>query len=74
MGTSVTSVEESKHSGDNGFSLVKPQNFLLAGFVAGQKGSLLSSSWNGNVAVLLVWECKVYFFLLGYVNDLFMLK
>ena len=74
MGTSVTSVEESKHSGDNGFSLAKWQNFLLAGFVAGQKGSLLSSSWNGNVAVLLVWECKVYFFLLGYVNDLFMLK
>ena len=40
MGTSVTSVEESKHSGDNGFSLAKWQNFLLAGFAAGQKGSL----------------------------------
>ena len=40
MGTSVTSVEERKHSGDNGFSLAKLQNFLLAGFVAGQKGSL----------------------------------
>ena len=67
-------MEESKQSGDNGFSLAELHNFLLAGFVVGQKGSLPSSSWSGNVAELLVWERKIYFFLLAYVNDLFMLK